>query len=130
LPGIEDPEKAIAVLRETSLLEFVDAGHEFLPIGTKVETTYPQLVSDGATTHDVGAGDLTPTPTGEITPTAGITPTVTPPVTATESVTITPPGGITTALPTEVPTATNVVTPPVSTPTATPIPASSASRSS
>jgi preprotein translocase subunit SecD len=125
LPGIEDPEKAIAVLRETSLLEFVDAGHEFLPIGTRVQTTYPQLVSQGATTHDIGVGEGTPTPTTQVpitvtppvtaTATPPVTVTVTPPVTATESLTISPPSGITTGLPTEVPTATNVVTPPVST---------------
>jgi preprotein translocase subunit SecD len=119
LPGIEDPEKAIAVLRETSLLEFVDAGHEFLPIGTKIQTTYPQLASQGATTHDVGAGELTPAPTAEVTPTVGVTPTEvpptqTPPITATEAVTITPPESITTGLPSEVPTATNLVTPPIS----------------
>jgi preprotein translocase subunit SecD len=118
LPGIEDPEQAIAVLRETSLLEFVDASNEFLPIGTKIETTYPQLVSQGATTHDVTAGELTPTPTAEAT--SPVEPTVTAPITATESVTITPPGGITTALPTGVPTTTNLVTPPVAPPPAGP----------
>jgi preprotein translocase subunit SecD len=125
LPGIEDPEKAIAVLRETSLLEFVDAGNEFLPIGTRVQTTYPQLVSQGATTHDIGVGEGTPTPTAQVpltvtppvtaTVTSPVAATVTPPVTATESLTISPPSGITTGLPTEVPTATNLVTPPVST---------------
>jgi protein-export membrane protein SecD len=90
LPGIEDPEKAIAVLRETSLLEFVDAGREFLPIGTRIDTTYPQLVSEGATTHDVSTGQAPPTP-----------PTATPPITATETLTLTAPGAITTSLPTE-----------------------------
>jgi preprotein translocase subunit SecD len=123
LPGIEDPEQAIAVLRETSLLEFIDAGNEFLPIGTKVETTYPTLVSQGATTHDVTAG-ATPTPSAGITSTTGITPTVppsaTPSVTATEGVTITPPEGVTTTLPSAAATATNVVTPPVTAPPAGP----------
>ncbi len=116
LPGIEDPERAIAVLRETSLLEFVDAGNEFLPIGTKIQTTYPQLVSQGATTHLEGTTP-TPTPevspTTEVTPTAQVAPTASPPVTATEALTITAPEGITTALPTQSPAVTNVITPQV-----------------
>ena len=75
LPGIEDPEEAIAVLRETSLLEFVDAGPEFLPIGTHIETTYPLLVSEGATTGDVELSTPLPTPTAsvEVTATEGLT---------------------------------------------------------
>ena len=53
LPGVEDPDQAIATIQETSLLEFVDAGYEFLPLGTFVETTYPLLWSDGATTQEM-----------------------------------------------------------------------------
>jgi protein-export membrane protein SecD len=95
LPGIEDPEQAIATLRETSLLEFVDAGYEFLPLGTQVETTYPQLVSEGATTHDVS-----PTPTAE----APLTDTS--PITPTESITLEAPSAITGVVPSEVATTT------------------------
>ena len=73
LPGIENPDEAISVLRETSLLEFVDAGYEFLPIGTKIETTYPLLVSEGATTGDVELSTSLPTPTAEVTPTEALT---------------------------------------------------------
>ncbi len=40
LPGIEDPELAIATIQETGLLEFIDAGYTFLAPGTKVETDY------------------------------------------------------------------------------------------
>ncbi len=40
LPGIEDPELAVATIQETGLLEFIDAGYTFLPPGTKVETDY------------------------------------------------------------------------------------------
>lgn len=50
LPGIEDPELAIATIRQTGLLEFIDAGSTFLPPGTIVKTTYPRLASEGATT--------------------------------------------------------------------------------
>jgi len=76
LPGVEDPDQAIATIQETSLLEFVDAGYEFLPLGTFVETTYPLLWSDGATTQDVSSTDLVPTPTpgSEVTATLPITP--------------------------------------------------------
>ncbi len=104
LPGAEDPEAAIATLRQTSLLEFIDAGFEFLPIGTRVQTTYPLLVSEGATTQEITPSDVGPTPTAEvpltqttpISPTEGITleapsvvtesllPEASPPVTLTE----------------------------------------------
>jgi protein-export membrane protein SecD len=40
LPGIEDPELAIATIQETGLLEFIDAGYSFLAPGTKVKTDY------------------------------------------------------------------------------------------
>jgi protein-export membrane protein SecD len=65
LPGVEDPEIAIATFRETGLLEFIDAGNTFLPPGTFVETTYPRLASEGAT-----GGERTPTAVpSELTPT-------------------------------------------------------------
>lgn len=40
LPGIKDPDKAIAAFGETGLLEFIDAGATYLPEGTTVKTTY------------------------------------------------------------------------------------------
>jgi protein-export membrane protein SecD len=40
LPGIEDPELAISTIKETGLLEFIDAGHTYLPPGTVVKTTF------------------------------------------------------------------------------------------
>ncbi|MEA3345887.1 MAG: protein translocase subunit SecD [Chloroflexota bacterium] len=49
LPGIENPERAIATLRETGLLEFIDAGATFLPPGTRVHTTYGGSVSTPVT---------------------------------------------------------------------------------
>lgn len=60
LPGISDPELAIRTLRETGLLEFVDAGSIPLESGTEVKTSF------GATTQPV-------TPTTAIAPTAVIT---------------------------------------------------------
>lgn len=60
LPGISDPELAIRTLRETGLLEFVDAGSIPLESGTEVKTSF------GATAQPV-------TPTPAISPTAVVT---------------------------------------------------------
>ncbi len=40
LPGISDPELAISTLRETGLLEFVNAGRVPIPPGTAIRTTF------------------------------------------------------------------------------------------
>ncbi len=40
LPGISDPELAIRTIRETGLLEFIDAGRTPIPEGTPVQTTF------------------------------------------------------------------------------------------
>jgi protein-export membrane protein SecD len=53
LPGVEDPDQAIATIKGTALLEFVDAGDFFLPAGSVVQTTFPLLESDGARTQSV-----------------------------------------------------------------------------
>jgi len=54
LPGIDDPEAAIATLRETGLMEWVDTGAEYLEPGTKVETDYATSASAETTpTHKV-----------------------------------------------------------------------------
>jgi preprotein translocase subunit SecD len=55
LPGVEDAEQAIATLKETGLLEFIDAGDLALPPGTVVQTTFPLLESQGATTQFLGS---------------------------------------------------------------------------
>ncbi len=112
LPGVEDPEQAIATIRETSLLEFVDAGHTFLPVGTKIQTTYPQLWAEGATTHDIQ-----PTPT--VTPTE-ISPSPTPSPTA--LLTTTAPITATASLSLEMPAATTNVVPVEAVPTPSPTP--------
>ncbi len=39
LPGIENPELAVETIKDTALLEFVDAGHVPLPQGTVITTT-------------------------------------------------------------------------------------------
>ncbi len=40
LPGLENEEQAIAVIRETGLLEFVDCGTQPLEAGTEIKTDY------------------------------------------------------------------------------------------
>ncbi len=39
LPGVDDPEQAVGVIRETALLEIIDPQGLFLPAGTVVTTT-------------------------------------------------------------------------------------------
>ncbi|MBC7345559.1 MAG: hypothetical protein H5U03_09115, partial [Clostridia bacterium] len=83
LPGIEDPEQAIATFRETGLLEFVDASFTPLQPGLKIKTSYSE------------AGILGPLPT----PTVAVRPTVeiTPSATVSATVPITASSGITTS---------------------------------
>jgi protein-export membrane protein SecD len=40
LPGLEREEQALALIRETGLMEFIDTGSQFLPVGTTVHTDY------------------------------------------------------------------------------------------
>lgn len=71
LPGVEDPDQAVAAFRNTGLLEFVDAGSTWLEEGTVVSTTF------GLTGQEA-----TPAPTASATPTAAQ-----PTATATEATT-------------------------------------------
>jgi len=59
LPGVEDPEQAIATLKGTGLLEFIDAGDDHLQEGMVVRTTFGQS-EEGA-----GAAETQPTPVSE-----------------------------------------------------------------
>ncbi len=60
LPGISDPDLALRTIRETGLLEFVDAGRIPIPDGTVIQTTF---------------GGVQPASAQPITDTAPITPT-------------------------------------------------------
>jgi preprotein translocase subunit SecD len=85
LPGIEDPELAIATIQETGLLEFIDAGYTFLAPGTKVETDYLAGGEEGTPTEPRAATtEATPveTPTVEETLTGEGTPETEPASTA------------------------------------------------
>jgi len=60
LPGLEREEQALATIRETGLMEFIDVGTQFIPPGTVVQTDYvpgqpiapdsgsPQIDKDGS----------------------------------------------------------------------------------
>lgn len=61
LPGIDDPEQAIATIRETALLEFVDAGFTYIEPGTRIRTTIETTSA--------------PTSTAPISPTTALTAT-------------------------------------------------------
>lgn len=56
LPGIEDPEQAIATFQETGLLEFVDAAFIPLQAGTTVATGYSQYGIIGSDLPDPTEG--------------------------------------------------------------------------
>lgn len=73
LPGVQDPDQAIATFRQTGLLEFIDAGNTFLPPGTEVNSSFQE-------SGEFGIETPTPVPTATDTPwaTATLTPTLTP----------------------------------------------------
>ena len=58
LPGIDDPELAISTIRETGLLEFVDAGRTPIPDGALIQTSLggPQLPAGGETSGEAAGG--------------------------------------------------------------------------
>ena len=76
LPGVKDPELAIATIKETGLLEFADAGDFYLPPGVIVQTTYPLLESEGAQTHFVDTPPEELLPKEPITDTETLTPSL------------------------------------------------------
>ncbi len=84
LPGIENPDQAIATLRETGLLEFVEAGRTPLREGQLIRTSLDVNPNQVLTTTQTVTPSVTTTP--EVITT---TPTVTSsqPITAAESVT-------------------------------------------
>lgn len=61
LPGISDPELAIRTLRETGLLEFVDAGRVPVPEGTVIQTSFGGASQASATEAVTGATAISST---------------------------------------------------------------------
>ncbi|MBE7471806.1 MAG: hypothetical protein DPW09_13510 [Anaerolineae bacterium] len=73
LPGISDPELAISTLRETGLLEFVDAGRVPVPEGTVIQTSFGGAGQTAPTESITSTGEIT----GEVTaPPTTIYPTI------------------------------------------------------
>lgn len=58
LPGVADPEQAVAIIKETGLLEFVDMGLDPVPEGSVVQTDFA-----------TGTSGTSPATTAEPTPT-------------------------------------------------------------
>ena len=86
LPGIQDPDLAISTLRQTGLLEFVDAGRTLLQPGTVVRSSFRETGEFGiptpapvvtATPTIVATATSIPAATPEVAATEGVTPTVT-----------------------------------------------------
>ncbi len=80
LPGVTNLEQAVNTIKQTGLLEFVDAGATPIPEGTTIRTTLD--ISPTETVPPTGTPTLTPAPT--LTETAPITGTA--PVSPTERV--------------------------------------------
>ncbi len=87
LPGVSDTEQALALLRQTALLEFVDTGAVSMPEGTAIETdhatsgstattaTEAPAATEGATTIATTSAVETPTGTETAAATATTEPT-------------------------------------------------------
>ena len=58
LPGISDPDLAISTIRETGLLEFINAGRTPIPDGTVVTTTFGLTQTNAAQTTTEGGGQV------------------------------------------------------------------------
>jgi preprotein translocase subunit SecD len=72
LPGVKDPDQAIATFGRTGLLEFIDAGDTLLPEGTIVRTSLDEPLTQTVIIPTPTAGI---TSSGSLTGTAGITST-------------------------------------------------------
>lgn len=78
LPGISDPELAIRTLRETGLLEFVDAGAAPLDSGTEVQTSFGggQAAATSAVTQTTTVTDTSAVTGAVAAPPARVYPTI------------------------------------------------------
>mgnify|MGYP001202710181 FL=1 len=65
LPGVNNPDQAIALIQETALLEFIDTGTQSLPVGTCVRTS----LNNGPSRCELPAGAPLDTPIANPAPT-------------------------------------------------------------
>ncbi len=77
IPGIDEPEVAIEIIRGTALLEFVDAGYTPPPRGAVITTTVggPPRLGETAPVTATPSPQIPPLTTGPISPMETITPT-------------------------------------------------------
>lgn len=66
LPGVENTEEAIALLKQTGLLEFVDTGLESLAPGTMIQTDYGTTTTSAQPTPQTTDPAAEPTPVGPV----------------------------------------------------------------
>lgn len=91
LPGIKDPEAAVATLKQTGLMEWVDTGTEYLEPGTRIKTDFGLSVepSPEVTATKTASPTVSAESAGEVTATETISPTASAeaaaPITATET---------------------------------------------
>ncbi len=68
LPGLANDEQALALLKQTGLLEFVDMGSTVLAVGTEIQTDMALGTAEGAAPTPAATG-ATPAATTEAVPT-------------------------------------------------------------
>jgi protein-export membrane protein SecD len=73
IPGYEDPESAVSLVRQTALLEFVDFGSNPLPAGTAVKTDY--ITGSGTGSTQTATPEATPTEGAAAQPEVPVGPT-------------------------------------------------------
>lgn len=69
LPGVTDPQQAVDLLKQTALLEIIDPQGQFLPVGTKVNTTLG-VANQTSAAGTPGTGEATPGASPAATPDA------------------------------------------------------------
>ncbi|HMM42938.1 MAG TPA: protein translocase subunit SecD [Thermomicrobiales bacterium] len=67
LPGVDDPQQAVDLLKQTALLEIIDPQGQYLNVGTRVNTSLGSADQVGAA-GTPGTGEATPGATPEATP--------------------------------------------------------------
>ena len=67
LPGVDDPQQAVDLLKQTALLELIDPQGQYLNVGTRVNTSLGSADQVGAA-GTPGTGEATPGATPEATP--------------------------------------------------------------
>lgn len=113
LPGVTNPEQAIALLQQTALLEIIDPQGQYLPPGTQVDTTLGTIASlqgsdaaatpgatpvTDATPDTIGPAGATPIADGATPIAAGATPDAGTPVAGAVTPEATPTGPVYTTI--------------------------------